>query len=97
MALTVADARVAAWVGVAPPLRFRSAADYEIVGRDGRPKLLVLAAHDEFRAPDEVSAEVAAWANTRVEIVPGASHFFVGRTARVVDVVADFVSEVRAP
>jgi len=97
MALTIADARVAAWVGVAPPLRFRSAADYEIVGRDARPKLLVLAAHDEFRAPADVNAEVAGWTNTRVEVVPGASHFFVGRTARVVDVVADFVSEVRAP
>jgi uncharacterized protein len=94
MALTVADPRIGAWVGVAPPLRFRSAADYEIVGRDPRPKLLVLAANDEFRAPPDVEADVALWANTRVEIIPGASHFFVGRTARVVDVVADFVSEV---
>jgi alpha/beta superfamily hydrolase len=94
MALTITDPRVGAWVGVAPPLRFRSATDYEVVGRDPRPKLLVLAAHDEFRSPEDVTTEVAAWTNTRIEIVPGASHFFVGRTARVVDVVADFVGVI---
>jgi alpha/beta superfamily hydrolase len=94
MALTIDDSRIGAWVGVAPPLRFRNAADYEIVGRNSRPKLLVLAANDEYRAPRDVEADVASWANTRVEIVPGASHFFVGRTARVVEVVAGFVEEI---
>ncbi len=90
MALTVDDATLAGWAGIAPPLRFRSAADYNKVGGDARPKLLVLAAHDEFRAPAEIEAEVAAWKNTRTEIVPGASHFFVGRTERVVEAVAGF-------
>ncbi len=90
MSLTVDDAALAGWVGIAPPLRFRAAADYARVGQDERPKLLVLAAHDEFRAPAEIEADVAGWENTRVEIVPGASHFFVGRTERVVDAVAGF-------
>jgi alpha/beta superfamily hydrolase len=94
MALTVDDPRLAGWVGIAPPLRFRAAADYEKVGADARPKLLILAAHDEFRAPAEVTADVAAWRNSRVEIVPGASHFFVGRTDRVVELTAGFVGEV---
>lgn len=90
MALTVDDPALAGWVGIAPPLRFRSASEYERVGADSRPKLLVLAAHDEFRSPPEVESDVAHWKNTRVEIVPGASHFFVGRTDRVVDAVAGF-------
>ena len=87
MALTVDDARVGQWIGIAPPLRFRAAADYEAVAGDARHKLLILAAHDEFRAPAEIEAEVAHWTNTRVEIVSGASHFFVGRTDRVVELV----------
>ena len=95
MALTVGDPRIAGWVGIAPPLRFRAAAEYERVGGDARPKLLVLAAHDEFRAPPEIEADTADWHNTRVEIVPGASHFFVGRTERVVAATATFCGELR--
>jgi len=87
MAFAVDDARVAAWVGIAPPLRFRE----HVISDDARAKFLVLAEHDEFRAPDDVEAEVADWRNTRVAVVPGASHFFVGRTQNVVDLVADFV------
>ena len=94
MALTVDDARLAGWVAIAPPLRFRPAAAFAIIGRDPRPKLLELAANDEFREPAEVEADVAGWVNTRVETIAGASHFFVGRTDRVVDLTADFVLAV---
>ncbi len=94
MSLTIDDAALAGWVGIAPPLRFRNTADYARVGNDARPKLLVLAAHDEFRAPEDIEADVADWKNTRVEIIPGASHFFVGRTDRVVDAVAGFCAEL---
>jgi alpha/beta superfamily hydrolase len=94
MALSIEDARLAAWVGIAPPLRFRAASAYAAVGSDARPKLLELAANDEFRAPVDVEAETAAWVNRRVEVIAGASHFFVGRTDRVVDLTAGFVREV---
>jgi alpha/beta superfamily hydrolase len=82
VALSVLDARVAAWLAIAPPLRFL--ADAGAVGADPRPKSLVLAAHDEFRPPDEVAAVVAAWQATDVTVIGGASHFFVGRTDEVV-------------
>jgi alpha/beta superfamily hydrolase len=91
MALVVADERVAAWVAIAPPLRFRPSTDYSAVARDARPKLLLLAAHDEYRAPDDVEAEVATWNATRVEVIAGASHFFVGRTDQVVDRTVDYL------
>ena len=74
----------------------RAAAEYEPVGRDARPKLLELAANDEFRAPAEIEADVARWTNTRVETIAGASHFFIGRTDRVVDLTAEFVRGVVA-
>lgn len=92
MALGVDDPRVTGWVGIAPPLRFRPVASYAAVAADPRPKLLVLAAHDEFRAPAEIETETAAWKNTDIEIVGGASHFFVGRTDRVVTLVGEFVT-----
>jgi alpha/beta superfamily hydrolase len=97
IALGVDDPRVAGWVAIAPPLRFRPERAYEAVGRDPRPKLLVLAANDEFRAPAEIAAATSTWASTRIDTVPGASHFFVGRTERVVTLVADFVGGLTEP
>jgi len=94
MALCVADPVLRGWVAIAPPLRFRAADDYGAVARDPRPKLLELAANDEFRAPAEIEAETKDWANTRRETIAGASHFFVGRTERVVELTAGFVREV---
>jgi len=82
MALVTIDDRIDAWFAIAPPLRFAS--DFSAVANDARPKLLALAEHDEFRPPESVLAEVASWDATHAEIVPGASHFFVGRTDQVV-------------
>ncbi len=81
ISLGVADPRIAGWVAIAPPLRFRASF---AAATDARPKHLVLAEHDEFRKPAEVQTAVADWRDTTVAIVPGASHFFVGRTDRVV-------------
>jgi uncharacterized protein len=80
MALQVADPRIAGWVAIAPPLRFRPS--FPAAG-DARPKHLILGEHDEFRAPAEIQHEAASWANTTTAIIAGASHFFVGRTDRV--------------
>jgi alpha/beta superfamily hydrolase len=95
IALGVDDPRITGWLGIAPPLRFRPAHLYDAVGRDPRPKLLVLAEHDEFRTPAEISADTHSWTSTRVEIIAGASHFFVGRTDRVVTLAADYVASLR--
>ena len=96
IALAIDDPRIAGWAGIAPPLRFRPERDYDAIGNDPRPKLLVLAANDEFRAPEEIEAATSAWTSTRIETVPGASHFFVGRTERVVTLVGDFVDGLSA-
>jgi alpha/beta superfamily hydrolase len=80
IALQVTDARVAGWVPIAPPLRFRSA--FPAAG-DARAKHMILAEHDEYRAPADVQQEVATWSDTTTAVIAGASHFFVGRTDRV--------------
>lgn len=92
VALQVHDPRVAGWVAIAPPLRFGR--EFSAVAGDVRPKLFVLAQHDEVREPASVVAEVGSWRSTTVETVPGASHFFVGRTDRVHAHVAGFVREL---
>ena len=79
---TVVD-RVRAWLAIAPPLRV--VPDFSAVGTDPRPKLLVLAQHDEFRAPASVREATRDWVATDTEVIGGASHFFVGRTDRLVD------------
>jgi uncharacterized protein len=92
MALATADDRLTGWLAIAPPLRF--AADFTAVAADPRPKRLVLGQHDEFRDPASVVEATEDWAATEIEVIAGASHFFVGRTDRVVDAARAFVDRV---
>jgi len=92
MALSTLHDHIVGWYAIAPPLRFAS--DFSAVANDARPKLLALAEHDEFREPASVRDEVSAWTATHTEVVPGASHFFVGRTDRVVELALGYVSSV---
>jgi uncharacterized protein len=92
--LCVPDPRLAAWMAIAPPLRF--ATDVDAVARDPRPKLLALAEHDEFRDPVSVLEAIEDWVNTDVEVIGGATHYFVGRTDRVADLACRYVGEIAA-
>jgi hypothetical protein len=90
--LSVLDERVRAWLAIAPPLHFTG--DRAPVADDPRPKRLVLAEHDEVKAPTDIERAVADWQGTTLEIVPGASHFFVGRTDHVVAAADRLIREV---
>jgi alpha/beta superfamily hydrolase len=90
--LTTVDDAITAWLAIAPPLRIFP--DFSAVARDARPKLLALAEHDEFREPSSVLDEVEGWVATKTVVVPGASHFFVGRTDRLVEIAVAYVDEV---
>ncbi len=86
VALSILDPAVHAWVAIAPPLRL--VADLDAIGQDPRPKLLVLGEHDEV-CPASRSIELTeGWTNRTIEVIPGASHFFVGRTDHVVRAVS---------
>ncbi|MFO7591749.1 MAG: alpha/beta family hydrolase [Acidimicrobiia bacterium] len=92
MALSVRDDQIVGWLAIAPPLHFAS--ELDALAGDPRPKHLALAEHDEFRAPAEILEQTEGWASTTVEVVPGASHFFVGRTDRLVAAAQEFVERV---
>ncbi len=54
----------------------------------------MLGQHDEFRDPASVVEATEEWQATEIEVIAGASHFFVGRTDRVVDAARAFVERV---
>jgi alpha/beta superfamily hydrolase len=92
MALSVLDPAVAAWLAIAPPLHYVDT--FDRLAADPRPKLLALAEHDEVRAPADVASRARDWENTEIEVVPGASHFFVGRTDRLVELATVYADRV---
>jgi alpha/beta superfamily hydrolase len=95
MALSVRVDRLAAWLAIAAPLRFVH--DLDGLADDPRPKLLALAQHDEVRDPNEVAALAEGWSNTEVQIVGGASHFFMGRTDRLVELARGYIDRLVGP
>ncbi|MGH9031217.1 MAG: alpha/beta hydrolase [Acidimicrobiia bacterium] len=92
MALSVRADAVTAWLAIAPPLR--SVHDLAGLAGDPRPKLLALAQHDEVRDPAEVVSEADTWANADVQVIGGASHFFMGRTDRLVELAATYLDRL---
>jgi hypothetical protein len=90
VALSVRDPEHAGWCAIALPMRWLD--DAAATGADFRPKLVLLAEHDEFRPAGEVQAVTDSWPNCRTEIIGGASHFFVGRTPHLTDVLHAWIA-----
>ncbi len=90
VAASVTDERLAGWFLAAPPLRFAPAT----VADDPRPKAIVVAEHDQVSSPDRVRELTAGWTASSLETVPGADHFLVGRTDRVVAACIRFVASL---
>lgn len=85
VALSIQDARHAGWIAIAGPLAYVH--DLSLTVADPRPKLVLVAEHDEVRPAAEVASVASAWTAATVVTIPGASHFFVGRTAQLLDQV----------
>lgn len=95
--LTVLDDRITAWLPCAPPLRIVPVDEITAAaGIDPRPKVLIVPEHDQFRDPGSARDATATWSATEVVAVPGADHFFVGRTDRVAAIVVDAIDRLTA-
>lgn len=92
VALEVADPRLTAWVGVAPPLSHLDADP--VAAADLRPKLLLVPAHDQFTPPGDLRARTAGWQNTAVDVVEMADHFLAGRAGLVALEAVAFVNRL---
>lgn len=92
MALHVADPRLSAWIAVAPALSELDADP--VAAADLRPKLLLVAEHDQFSPPDQVRTRTASWQNTAVDVIEMADHFLVGRAGVVALEAVAYVSRL---
>ena len=86
------DERIAGWVLVAPPFGAMFDGASAPIGPDPRPKLVLVAAHDQFSPPARVAEVTGAWAATESDEVPGADHFLAGATARVAERACDWIA-----
>ena len=72
VAAGVDDDRIAAWYLLAPPI---TELERATIGRDPRPKAIVVPEHDQFFPPATVGRIIATWASTTFTVAEGADHF----------------------
>jgi len=89
MALSVHHPRVAGWCVIAPPLHFAGALD--VIGADPKPKHVILGERDDVVSAERAVDLTASWRSTTLEVIPGATHFFLGRSAEVAAAVFKFL------
>jgi uncharacterized protein len=94
VSLAVDDPAISCWFAVAPTLRILDPS-LLVAATDPRPKHLAVPEHDEFNPPDACREKVEGWTATSVEVVAGADHYLVGRTARLVASLNDLVDGLR--
>lgn len=83
VSLAVDDDRHVGWFAVAAPLAYTG--DAPAAASDGRPKVLLVPEHDQFRAPSAAAEATGDWTATTLVTVAGADHFLGGRATFVAD------------
>jgi uncharacterized protein len=85
--LRCGDARLDAWIAIAPQLESAM-----VAGLDVRPKLLLVPAHDQFCDPAVAREVTTGWTNTNLVPLPSADHFLAGSLDRIADLTIDFLA-----
>ena len=93
VSLAASHDALAAWIGIAAPLRIVDPASMGAAA-DPRPKLLLVPEHDQFRSPAEATDIASGWTNTRVEVIAGGDHFLMGHARAVADQISGFVADL---
>lgn len=79
VAATINDDRLAGWFLVAPALTIVE----PTIGNDPRPKGIASAEQDQFFPPELIDERTSEWVNVERTVIPGADHFFPGKTGAV--------------
>lgn len=95
VSLLVDTPAVAGWVCVTPPLAIEGIDG--VAGADERPKVLLVAEHDQFCAPRAAERRVEGWSATEVRVVAGADHFLAGALTRITQQVEEVVLPTGEP
>lgn len=90
VSLLVDDPSVAGWICITPPLAQPGIG--EVAGADPRTKVLLVAEHDQFCAPQAASERTGHWRNTDTRMLRGADHFLAGQLDRIADLVEQVVA-----
>jgi len=84
------DSRVAALVGIAPPTALDPC---EFLGNVEKPMLLVAGSQDRFCDAATLKGYLKEQ-GARLEIVPGADHFFIGSETRLGELACEFLKSL---
>jgi alpha/beta superfamily hydrolase len=76
---------------VAPPTSMLAGAV-----EDAAPTLVLVPAHDQFGAPDDVIPIVERWSDTTLEVVEGCDHSLMGAVDRIADRAVRWISDTRS-
>ncbi len=82
---------LAAWIGIAAPLRIVDPATMS-APNDPRPKLLLVPQHDQFRSPAEAAEITQHWTNSQLEVIAGGDHFLMGHARAVAEQITSFTA-----
>jgi uncharacterized protein len=89
------DSRVIELIGLGAPV---SDSDFSYLLSCDKPRLLITGEHDQYGPPAKLEQLVSAFpekirSETRVVIVPGVDHFFVGKLSKVDEAIAGWLVE----
>jgi uncharacterized protein len=90
IAANTADERIAAWYLLAPPTATLSSA---AIGKDPRPKAIVVPERDQFFPLEAAREEVSEWMTTTITVAPDVDHF-VRRVDPIVDGALEWIGGV---
>lgn len=95
VSLLVNSPAVAGWVCVTPPLALEGIGG--VAGADERPKVLLVAEHDQFCAPEVAQERTEGWSATEIRVIRGADHFLASALTRITEQVEAVLSPRDAP
>lgn len=87
VALGVGHPAADRWIVVAPPLSIVATEDL-VAPADGRPVIVIAAAHDQFNPPERLAPKLESWANATLHVVESADHFFAGAHRQLSELAA---------
>ena len=93
VSLAAVHDELAAWVGIAAPVRIVDESAMA-APMDARPKLLLVPEHDQFRSLAEASEIFSSWTNAQMRTIAGGDHFLMGHARAVAEMIGEFVADL---
>jgi alpha/beta superfamily hydrolase len=74
---------------VSPPVNF---IDFSFLGYNAKIQLVIAGSEDDIAPPGMIKEMIHIWnPEVHFNIIPGADHFYGGKTAEIVRIIQDFL------